>query len=430
MRSNDQIASSLKRLKEVYALGQAWKKEGWEEHQIKRGRIPEGLKGVLAKFTPLLEAIYPGNWDVQFDIEVEQKIVRLSPYRPIIFNEDRHNSRWQRHFNTLEEAENYTIHSGGGMNWNDYSDDVYIRLTPGTYTYPQKLKIKAIDFIIHFPEITISNSLKQSLQVKDLYIKFTIKEDGSITNDLHGTRTTFTLAEYYSGYIHSHISTRNFRKGSFANNSKVFFSSFCLGHGEIQTFSQFYNSTRNEGDLESYLHMLKTVASWESIEGGPHNSMSNTIPKTKQYPDIKLNDCQQIFDRLISRLSSVHCDIDWVFNKGEYSIVDNEKFEDFCTRMYYEVPEEYTVYKDSTGQYYVPTGLSPETVEVRPQDFIIFGGKKVYLKVEGELKFAGQRKRYINPKIKLYVKHKLESVCNKSQIRSNTIDRFHQSSNH
>jgi hypothetical protein len=87
------------------------------------------------------------------------------------------------------------------------------------------------------------------------------------------------------------------------------------------------------------------------------------------------------------------------------------------------------VHKDETGAYYVPNRVTPSDIEPTEHDFIVFQGAKHTLKVEGELRLSGERKKYINPNIKNYVKRKLEIAANQIQIKADTITRLHKAHN-
>jgi hypothetical protein len=90
---------------------------------------------------------------------------------------------------------------------------------------------------------------------------------------------------------------------------------------------------------------------------------------------------------------------------------------------------DHVVFKDDSGQYYVPTGVTEEEIKIKSTDYIIFRSQKIPLKIEGEIKFAGDRKWYVHPQIKYYVKYKLESIFNKISIKNDTITRLNQIEN-
>lgn len=122
-----------------------------------------------------------------------------------------------------------------------------------------------LNCLIHFPEITITNSERMSHKIVDLYIKISFRSNKTI-NDIKGTRATVTLAERAVNYKHSHMSS----SGSFWA-----WLSCCLGASEFaQTYSLLCNQF-NKDNLTRFLYQLPEYLSWESLEGGPYIKMSN-----------------------------------------------------------------------------------------------------------------------------------------------------------
>jgi hypothetical protein len=234
-----------------------------------------------------------------------------------------------------------------------------------------------------------------------------------------------------TGYAHSHLVSIKWKELVKSPISRMSYTQFCLGESDLITFAQLYNGSGNLGDFESYLYMLQTIVSWESLEGGPHIKMRGTLQKSLDVPNVTEPQCKEVLERVMYRHSNNHsCTIDWVIRDNKYIIVDNEKFEDFLRSAYScPVGTPITIYKDENGKYFTPTTISDTIIQSRQQDFIPFRGKKFQLKVEGELKLVDKHKWYINPKIKQYVKSKFESICNKIETKKYSIEWLNQSSN-
>ena len=124
-----------------------------------------------------------------------------------------------------------------------------------------------ITVTIHYPDVEITNNIGDSHHIKDLFIVLIFKYQSKSLwlSEVRGFRTTFTLSEYSSGYIHSHL-----RK----ELGKV--TMFCLGSGT--PLSKFMNvSVRpsNKQQLEDYwiqlFNLVETYIRWESLEGGPYH---------------------------------------------------------------------------------------------------------------------------------------------------------------
>lgn len=124
--------------------------------------------------------------------------------------------------------------------------------------------------IIHFPTIDMTNSRNEKHTIHDMYVSFSIdnvvSEDSVmvVKVDMSAIRTTFTLAEVKTNFMHSHINS-----GSFLT-----WSPFCMGSGTpfaIMVMNISYVPTRDNWEL-LFLSLERFLA-WESIEGTPYMSM-------------------------------------------------------------------------------------------------------------------------------------------------------------
>lgn len=426
----------IKNLKLSYPFNQKWREEGWIDRQVNKGRLSKVHANKIKMIIPILDSIHPGNWDLQFHISLRwQKEKNM--YRPVYFSERKHNRFIERYGGYGENSEQIFedwLWGSQILKEARYASyhDVYEDYVESEFTYAKKLFHESASIIVRYPELTIKNSRQQSLQIKDLFIKLTFDIEGDLNIGLDGTRTTYTLEEFASDYTHSHLPKKKLH--TFEEN-RMRYEAFCLGTGEIKDFISMFNAEPTVGNFESVIYMMNTVASWESLEGTPYAALEHTLAKHLNVPNVSLDDCQFIFNEILVMARKLKSfDIDWVYKDNKYVIVENEKFEEFLRLAYYryaksDIPESAIAYIDETGTYYVPSGVSQMAAEVHPTDFIPFQGQKVMLKVEGELKFSGERRWYINPKIKQYVKSKLECSLSKTQIRNDTIERLNQVSN-
>lgn len=123
-----------------------------------------------------------------------------------------------------------------------------------------------IDIIIWFPSVTVRNEKGQSINIRDLYAKVTIRSGGRMSDDFKLIKTTFTQAEWSAGYVHSHL-------------PKLYdvleWNSPCLGSGPItQTQESLYTS--NDSNLWGlFAYELKKYVGTESLAGGPYIRMSS-----------------------------------------------------------------------------------------------------------------------------------------------------------
>ena len=122
---------------------------------------------------------------------------------------------------------------------------------------------------VHFPEIEITNSLKQQHTIRDLFVKIRLNGVGQDSGNsylcacnISGARTTWTEAELNSGYTHSHLPNGVYMPGSEQG--------FCLGSSEFRIIMENIKLYCQDEHWWMMLLSLKNYVSWESIEGGPH----------------------------------------------------------------------------------------------------------------------------------------------------------------
>lgn len=424
-----------------YKYSQAYRKEGWVNKQVKRGRMNIGLAKTLEIIMPALEAVYPGRWDIQFVLDHELYTHR-NQYSLIEFDMDqyeynlyyygvRDQSGVRRNLNDEEYEERMERDSYVRAS---YVRDCYPSVVDTDYVVVKRFKFNSFKVIVHFPEVTLNNSQQQSITIRDLFFRFNFDTAGVMENDIEGAKSTFTTDEFEGGYIHSHIPSMNMYEWTMSDlmlKSRVMFQKVCLGAGEMKVMIADFKEEPDTEGFTMILHMLKTVASWESLEGVPHARMENITSRVTGAPALHWHHADSVWKRIAGMRRMIDEPLDWYYANGQYNVVDNEKLEDFCMAIYrYEsIPFDYMVHKDEAGNYYVPNRVTPKDMEPGPHDYIVFKGEKLILKVEGELRLSGERKKYINPNIKSYVKRKLETAANQIQIKADTISRLHKINN-
>lgn len=132
--------------------------------------------------------------------------------------------------------------------------------------------------LIHFPEFTMTNSRNETYTIKDYYIAIIFNSDCSklATSSLYGIRTTFTVEEYLTGFMHSHAET------SYAGEPEHYttWRLLCLGSDTALTeICCTLASNLNKEYLHELLLLLNIYVNWESIEGGPY----------RRFKDVYLN---------------------------------------------------------------------------------------------------------------------------------------------
>lgn len=134
------------------------------------------------------------------------------------------------------------------------------RLMPGRYQFTPAGRL-----YLHYPELTIKNSLNQQHTIYDLIAMVSLDSYGRFNSDLLGTRASYTKEELKYRYVHSHLSRLN---------DHAQFSSFCTGDGSpFKKLLLNYTRVIDAFEFEVFLVQLQEYLSWESLEGRPYISI-------------------------------------------------------------------------------------------------------------------------------------------------------------
>jgi len=182
-----------------------------------------------------LEGYYPGNWDVQFDESVWSRVSGIL------------NSKYDEGIEIIKNSLN-SLH-------NDTLITIYI----------------------HFPEITITNSRRNSRLLRDFFIRITLNPNlasskRNMSSYFHGWRATKTVSEVTNSYGHSHLYP--FQIDYNGGDRDEIFGYFCLGSTEIASNSSMLIHSYNQDNFSLMLQQIKTYVPWESLEGGPYRKMA------------------------------------------------------------------------------------------------------------------------------------------------------------
>lgn len=171
---------------------------------------------------------------------------------------------------------------------------------------------------IWFPKETISNANGQNHTIYDLYIK--VEFVGSKFVSMRTIRTSFTLAELYSGYSHSHSPARAYMSTGNTVNMYTDERSCCLGTGPL---GQLMGDYIDSNILMSLCIYIEKWVRWESLEGGPYITMERirnmelevaSLPVTLSSLKVLLESCY-IPESLIQNLN-------WGVVKKYYKILN------------------------------------------------------------------------------------------------------------
>lgn len=177
------------------------------------------------------------------------------------------------------------------------------------------------EIMIHFPVIDITNSAGDEHTIKDLVVKYGVYikksnfEGSNYKADIsfRGAKQCFSLKEYESNYVHSHL-----------QRSRGDFGDFCLGSSDYSLILECLKMNLDENSWTMAFLALENYLKWESIEGGPYIQMkeikysNNTSPARLEEELSKFIDeipehCWEITDGV--RVITAHPDLYECINK-------------------------------------------------------------------------------------------------------------------
>lgn len=124
-------------------------------------------------------------------------------------------------------------------------------------------------FCLHYPTLEITNSLGVRHTIRDLLVRFTVGEAGSI-RDLLGGRVNFFSNELGKNYRHSHL------MGGIDKGLTAFCSGGTSAFQEVLTKSAVCCTKR---EMETFMLNLNGYLQWESLEGTPYVSICKLTEK-------------------------------------------------------------------------------------------------------------------------------------------------------
>lgn len=229
---------------------------------------------------------------------------------------------------TIERADYEAF--GRGKSILEYAPDlgIFDYLTPKLV---QKMNLlNSYNIIVHFPSVRVTNEYDKYVDIKDLYVKVNIGRSGRILESFTMTRTTYTFAQFTSGYAHSHLPRiSKYTAGSWAVP--------CLGSGPIRQTQATLNSTYDYELWGLFAFELSKYVTVESISGIPYVKLESigksdmkAIDDDLQYTTNKYlfpNSTCFMFDRFIKYYAENN-NFKVKFVNGQYHL--GESINSFC----------------------------------------------------------------------------------------------------
>lgn len=124
--------------------------------------------------------------------------------------------------------------------------------------------------LVYFPEVTITNENDISTDIKKLWAKIIIDEEGRLMGSFSLNRSHYTLLHWNANYMHSHI--QRIPKEDIKS-----FLSPCLGSGPIRDTIASLNHDYDESLWMLFCRELDVYTKVESLAGVPYMRISNIV---------------------------------------------------------------------------------------------------------------------------------------------------------
>ena len=321
-----------------------------------------------------LEGYYPGNWDLQFDESYWNTITATL------------NNCFETDINRIKNSINYTTNN------------------------------TLITIYILFPDITITNSRRNSRNIKDLFIRITLNpllsSSKQVTSSyFHGWRATKYVSDIYNNYGHSHLYPHSIE---YATSDP--FGHFCLGNSEIASTSAILMHSYNQDTFSLILQQISSYVKWESLEGGPYRKIAEINGSSRRSPRAYSNtEINNIYKKFLEKFDS---NIPYtILNTGAidlYTISDNDEFKNMLKQV---CDTRDLVYEESNGnQYEITAGsgysASHYNTSQNTRERFKFKGESVRFKCIEDLGTSSTPPDKVNRYLSEAIKSKLEQALN------------------
>lgn len=356
----------------------------------------------LNRIAGVAENVYPGKWDMQFEVEARYKDTRSNnPYTALVMEAlDMLQNNIFRCKADYDVQRNYSTKMVAEMA-SSFRDQL-------EFTFSPKL-------IIHFPDVTIRRELNNTeWPIKDLFVRieFTFGESGSIRElNIQGTRTSVSHLEHANSYVHSHLPGCQLR-------NKIAWNKFCIGSGALNSIKMSVNGCKlDEYMFKMLLLEIQTFVECESSIGSPHKYFRDIVQKEVEMPEVNMDICNRIATRMENNMKerveygTEAAVPNWTFDTeaGKYRILPTEEYNTFLLKY---MMSNYVLNQTTDGKIYAnPINTANNLPEIYPNNWLPFRGEKIPFKLLATENVV-QTTKVIHPKILYYVNKRLEDKLN------------------
>ena len=179
------------------------------------------------------------------------------------------------------------------------------------------------EILIYFPRVTVTNEHDKSIEITKLFVRVVVDEDCLLVGTFTMNRSEFTVDQFKSDYLHSHVCGIPVRSGGDASD----FSAPCLGNGPIKQTCTTLNNEFSEEFWNLFCRELSLYVTRESLAGIPYRHLERVGIKNGKWSKLDLEpsfySTPFLEDYVITQFTrDILKDMPFRFNyvKGSYSV--------------------------------------------------------------------------------------------------------------
>lgn len=281
--------------------------------------------------------------------------------------------------------------------------------------------------VIHFDSVTIYNSENNYITIRDIYVKFWLCQEGKLVMRqgayLFGIRSSGSMAEAISKYVHSHLPKTEW--------DAMCWNAFCLGNGAIDQTTRDLAYHFNPLTIELFCLQLKAYLAWESIEGTPFIQMAEVYEvdnlsanSLKEYTEEEVKFIWELFLAGTAGLSNAAF-AEFLNVKADENGFDVaisgaglSHLQQLILQNFPDSSDNHLVYKDADGNFF-PITSQKVSIEPTSQVFLIFKHKPV------KMTFYDQPlinpRKYINPNLASGLARELSRAVTQNYLQRDAL---------
>lgn len=258
--------------------------------------------------------------------------------------------------------------------------------------------------MIHWNEVQVTNEKDESITIWNLYGIVFVNNDGTLFEKPVFNRSTYNIEQYTSGYVHSHLYSRDFTSERACKEFLV----PCFGQGPINSTMESLRHTYDENIWRMFVWELDKMVHVESLTGGPYIRMTSiqgkignnqialgntTIVLTPKQKEFTSELCKRILDAGILTFSYVDNhyvvninDARTIIELSDFFIQEYNNDEIFRNKFSKKALKRYNIIKEAflyNGKLFNSLSLSRRIGETIPNNNItLFKFKNQDVKLE------------------------------------------------